>query len=242
MKATNGVTIFGSAIFLPIFVLGILNIVAVGGVLVSPTLHTIAMLLIGICGVLASSYAFRGFREHGSRRLLLVGMGLLVGTILMVGHMFLGEGQLGTLAASRAEWHFRLGTLVLALFLFLAAGFHEKQIEASRRKSIGTGMAVLVLVLIAGGWLLMGSAVENNILVAATVGRWTPLGRFMQLASIMFLTVAAIRYLHGAFLIRSEAALAVATGTVLVVMAEFSYATIRQPLDSFFWAAHLWYS
>lgn len=242
MKGTSGITIFASSIFVPVLILGMLHVGAVQGVFASLTVHSIAIVLIVLSGLAAWAVAMRGFLGTGSTRLMLIGTGFLAGTLLLALHGFFVAimNQDSGIGGARAEWYLRLGMLIVGVFLFLTIGFAERTVRSSRRKLFSIILSLFAVALAVVGWWLGGAATREHIVVAASAGLWTPLGRFIQIASILLLVLAAIRYLHGAFLIRSEPALAFATGIVLLAMSELTYAAVQISYDSFFWMAHLW--
>lgn len=243
MKITSGITVFASSMFLPVLVLGVLSVGTVQGVYQSSSAHAIAQILVLLAGIAAWAVAMHGFTTTGSVRLLLIGSGFFGGSLLLALHGLLTtsvNGHAGGFEDAQAEWYSRLGMLLIGVFLFLTIGFAERNVKTSHRRLYAILMSAVVLLLVGGGWWLGELAPHANIVVAASAGLWTPLGRFLQIASILLLVLAAIRYLHGAFLVRSEPALAFATGIVMLAMSELTYASAQVSYDSFYWMAHLW--
>gem|GEM_PF-4122427 len=242
MQAHSGITVFSTAIFIPILVLGLLQIFGVRGSFVSPAVHLVFLLMVMISGLFFWGFTARGFRITGSFRTLLIALGLTFAGFFYFGYgLFFNEysSHLG-FSDGRAEWYLRYAGVILSLTLLIAVGFSERIVKlAARRRILALTTALFVALLILSIFIIE-SAVGADIHVAATAGRWTPLGRFLQISTIMFFTVAAIRYLYGAFLIRSEIALACATGAVFFVMSELTYALTQEPYDVFFWASRLW--
>lgn len=244
MKVTNGINVFGAAIFIPVLILGVLELFAEGGRPIEvPNLHLVTELTVFFAGIFFWYYAVRGFKIVGSFRMLVVAFGLLFAALLFFGHgLFETQVADGGLLFERAEWYKRLAALALALVLLIAVGFGEREVALRERRRTLAAMAVLFTVGIVVAIIVIESALASDVSVAATLARWTPLGRFLHVATIMFFTVGAIRYLYGAFLIRSEVALAFATGTVLFLMGEISYALSQARYDPYFWLSHLWFA
>lgn len=242
MKVTTGVNIFGTAFFLPILVLGLIEIAAVRGTFDAPIVHLVGVLMITVASIVFWYYAGHAFRITGSFRLLIIALGLLFGGLLLLTHAIFSMDSFEYPAFfGRSEWYLRLAFLTMSLSLLMAVGFAERTVATRDRRRTILAISFLFLVLLVIAAFVVEGALVSGISVAATTGRWTPLGRFLQVASIMFFTVAALRYLHGAFMIRSEIALAFATGSVLFVIGELTYALGSRPYDAFFWASHLWY-
>lgn len=240
MRAVNGVSMFGAAIFIPVLVLGLLQIVGARGVAMPAIVHLVLTLVIVVAGVRFWRDAVHVFAVTGSIRTFVIAFGLLFGAVLMFGHALFSEWGILAGNADRAEWYARLGTFVVALALLVGVAVTERAVPLrERRPSAWTG-GVIFLVLLGLAMALVEGARMVDVSVWAIQGRWTPLGRFLQITSIVALTVAAIRYLHGAFLIRSEVALAFATGTVLLTMAELTGALAVTPTDAPSLVAHLW--
>lgn len=243
MRVANGITIFASSMFVPVLILAVLNVTATQGVFISPITHAIGTLIIFLVGLASWYTAGRGFLRTGSMRLLLIGTGLFVGAVLFFIHGFIslvGVSSVGGLEDACGEWANRFGALFLSIFLFITIGFSERTLVISRRKISVALFVVLAIILIAGSSWLGHLAADFGICVSASVGQWTPLGRFLQIASIMLLVVSAVRYLHGAFMIRSETALAFSTGIVFLAMSELTNAGVHVSYDAFFWTAHIW--
>lgn len=241
MKVTNGISIFGAAIFVPILALGLLQVWSVQGIFVSPTIHLVVSLMIAVSSVIVWQYGERGFQVSGSSRIIAIAFGLLfAGLLRFVAALFFDGGFGIPIDPARAEWYVRIASMALSLSLLLAVGFHEQNVPQAQRRRVMGASTFLFLVLLGIALMLTEGALSQDVSVAASVGRWTPLGRFLQIASIMFFTVTGLRYLYGAFLIRSEVALAFATGAVLFVMSELTSALSQEGYDAFFWAAQLW--
>lgn len=239
MRATSGVNVFALAIFIPLLMLGLIGIGSMRGTLELPTLHLVLMSMVMVSGLVFWSYAVQSFRIAGGLRMFIIAFGLFFAALLFLGHSLFGDA-FGIQSLERAEWYNRIAVLALSLVLLLAVGFSERKIKVAERRGVLIAGAVLLLISLVIAFWMIEEALIAQVSVAAGFGRWTPLGRFLQAASILFFTVAAIRYLYGAFLIRSEVALAFATGAVLFMMGEISFA-LAQPHDAFFWVSHLWY-
>lgn len=235
MRLSDAVNLFGAAIFVPVLVLGLLSIVSPYGVAYYPVLHMIIILVIMASGLLFAWYSVQGFRSTGSIRLLLLAIGLAWSAIFFIGHILFEFG-----AEGRAEWYDRIAVFIAAIFIFLAAGFMERWIDRVHRMHIIWLAVLLTVAGIGMSVILIESALGQHIMVQATLERWTPLGRFLQIVSVVLLTTASIRYLHGAFIIRSEISLLFATGVVLLAMSELTFAQVAGSYDIAFWASHLW--
>ncbi|KKR04998.1 MAG: hypothetical protein UT32_C0024G0008 [Parcubacteria group bacterium GW2011_GWC2_39_14] len=245
MKVTNGINIFAASIFLPILLLGVFNISGINGIFYSPVSYAVISLVIFLLGVAILYYSIRGFLADGSLRLLLIGIGIFIGAVFIFIHTFFPDARFGFAYEdgdfnTHFSWFLSLATLMMSVFLFLTVGLKERSVVIKRRLGILVINTLIVLVVLICSWFVVSTATEMGIVVSATAVRWTPLGRFLQAGTIMLLAVSAIRYLHGAFLIRSEVALAFATGIVLLVMSELTFAGVQVLFDPFFWAAHIW--
>ncbi|MDO8435460.1 MAG: hypothetical protein Q7S89_02150 [bacterium] len=242
MKVKSGITIFGGAIFVPVLFLGFLQIGSDHGVFRSLPIHLILSLVMVVSSVIFWHYAVRGFAVSGSFRTLVIALGLLYAGVGFLSHGLLSTFEVYEVNVGRSGWYEHLAGLVLAIVLLLAVGFSERFVKQGKRRSTIAAAAFLLTTAIVTSIIFVNTALQLGITVGSTVGQWTPLGRFMHVATIMFFTVAAIRYLYGAFLIRSEIALAFGTGIVLFAMAELTSGISVQEYDPAFWVAHLWYA
>ena len=242
MKVKSGITIFGGAIFVPVLILGFLQIGSAYGVFRSSPIHLILSLVMVVSSVIFWHYAVQGFAVTGSFRTLVIALGLLYAGVGFLSHGLLSSFEVYAVNADRAQWYTHLASIVLATVLLLAVGFAERFVKEKKRRSTIAAAAFLLIVAIITSIVFVNAGLGLGITVGSTVGLWAPLGRFIHIATIMFFTVAAIRYLYGAFLIRSEIALAFGTGIVLFAMAELTAGASIQEYDPAFWVAHLWYA
>ncbi|MBI4281066.1 hypothetical protein HY628_02635 [Candidatus Uhrbacteria bacterium] len=235
MKLLSGVTMFGSAIFVPVMVLGFLAIQAPTGIFYSPDIHFLIHGMIFLSAVLFVYFSLQGFRQTGSLRLLIISAGILLSALLLLVHSLSRFWDGG-----RSGWYVWLGIVSAAFFLFLAVGLEERLVEARHRRWFLFGFFCFITLALFFSFILIERAMSSNILVEATLNRWTPLGRFLQITSNVLLATASIRYLHGAFIIRSEISLLFATGIVLLTMSTLTLGQSYDEFDISFWIAHVW--
>lgn len=236
MKIKNGVTLFSSAIFLPVLALGFLALAAPTGIYHAPLLHS-ALQLFGLFFSLGFIYlSYRAIKVTGSQRLISLSIGLLWSGFLFLAHAIADEK--GALVYS--EWFHYLAIFISALFFFLAVNLKEHTIKPSYRRAAYLFAVFSVLVGVILNILVVRIAVNQEIFVFASLSNWTPLGRFLQMVSEILLVAASIRYLHDAFRIKSEISLLFAVGIFLFAFSEITLAQGRVEHDLFFWIAHVW--
>ncbi len=235
MRITSGVLTLGFANVIPVIVLVYLGIINVGGVVVSPLTHSILGALTAAMGLLFAWYAYRGVQASGSLRLLIIGTGVLLASLLELGHSLAAYTYVEW---QQAFWYGRLSHLVVAVTFFLAGGLDERIYQAGRRAGAVIVTTLIALFLLALFALSTEVVLSRRLLESITQSE--PVMRFLQLAAIILLSAAFIRFLYGAFVVRSEIALLFAVSIFLFTMSELTFAGIVRLYDLQFWVAHLW--
>ncbi|MBI4133384.1 hypothetical protein HY478_02100 [Candidatus Uhrbacteria bacterium] len=235
MRLTTGILTLGFTNVIPIIVLVYLGIISPDGTVPSPLAHSIVEALVAAMGILFAIYAFRSFRATGSLRLLIIALGLLIAGLLAVGH---GVFQYTAVEWQRAFWYGRLAQLFIAVTLFLAGGIDERLVEKGNRASVLVVTVLLSLFLFVA--FVFGAEMGLKYNLVTSVMQTDPAARFLQLASVILLATTFVRFLYGAFVIRSEIALLFSVGIFLLVMHDLTFASIMKLYDTHFWIAHVW--
>lgn len=235
MRLISGVTILGFTTIIPVAVLSILGILAPTNVFASPILHSILEGSLAVFGILFVFYAYHGYKASGSLRLLLIAGGLLFASFFSIGHSLF---QYTPIEWQRAFWYGRAAQFFAAFILFLAGTLEERIISNIKRGET----LVLTAVFITAGFGFLIWAIEYatraNLITAVTQA--DPTARFLQLASVVLLAASFIRFLHGAFIIRSNTTLMFSIGIFLLVMADLTFAITTSLYDGAFWMSHVW--